>query len=894
MNRRIGDQGETSGRYGPSDARSGGGVLRPDFNGGGGTPVKTVDNTTSVGTVGDFTNQDINGLIAGSGWNTTSLTYSFPTSATDYGAGYSDQSAVSGFQPLIATQQAVVRYAFDLISQYTLLNFTEITETPDTHATLRYAGSSAPPTSYAYYPGTSDTAGDAFYGNIRDTDPMKAGYEFDTILHEIGHNMGLKHGQDDDGVHGVLPTNHDSTSWSLMDYHSYIGADSFYRNVEGSGNTTYMVDDIAALQYIYGANFATQASDTVYSWSPTTGEEFINGVGQGAAVTNTVYMALWDGNGHDTYDFSHYTTDFTIDLRPGEWSTFSSDQLAYLNSADLSIRAPGNVCNANLYNGDTRSLIENLRLGSGNGVATGNAADNTFYAGSGATVTLNGLDGNDTFFMNGNLNATDQIDGGAGFDRVTLTGDYSAGLVFGASTLINVEALSVRVGFNYKLTTNDATVAAGQNLLVNASSLGAANTLTFDGSAETDGTFSLYGGAGGDSFVMGAHFVATDHIDGGGGLDRLTLAGDYSAGLTFGASTLINVELLSLRAGFNYKLTTNNATVAGGQNLLVNASSLGAANTLTFDGSAETDGTFSLYGGAGGDSFVMGAHFVATDHIDGGGGADRVTLAGDYSTGLTLGASTMINVEVLSLRAGFTYKLTTNNATVAAGQTLTVNASSLGAANALTFDGSAETNGAFSLSGGAGGDTLIGGAGADTLIGGAGADTLVGKGGANVFLYKRFTDSTAAAADTLTDWHTGDKIDLAAVDADTSLAGVQKFHLGATAGHVGDIVIAYDAVNDRTSIDLYDSASGTPGGRIWLSGNHADLTRADFNGVGPPPPALAHTIARSAQHFVAAMASVGGGAAALHTSMTLHPAASAGYTLGDAHSHRTLSPRPYA
>ncbi len=35
-----------------------------------------------------------------------------------------------------------------------------------------------------------------------------------------------------------------------------------------------MIDDIAALQYMYGANYTTYSGDTTYTWSPTTGEEF--------------------------------------------------------------------------------------------------------------------------------------------------------------------------------------------------------------------------------------------------------------------------------------------------------------------------------------------------------------------------------------------------------------------------------------------------------------------------------------------------------------------------------------------------------------------------------------------------------------------------------------------
>ena len=437
-------------------------VGRADF--GSGTNVHTVGATSSIGTTGNFTNADVNGLLAGSAWNTNTIAYSFPTASSYYGtsATYSDPAPFNGFQVLSAAQMAVVQKAFQLVSSYTGLVFQQITETATTHATIRLADSAQPSTSYAYYPGTGNVSGDVFYGNIRNQTPSVASYAFDTILHEIGHALGLKHGQDT-STYGALPANHNSTEYSIMDYYSYVGAPStYYTNAAGSGAQTYMGDDIAALQYIYGANYGSNAGNTTYSWDPNTGEERINGLGQEASTTNTIYETVWDGGGVDTYDLGNYSSDLNVDLRPGAWSTFSTAELAYLDGSNLSVRAKGNIFNSDLYNGNTASLIDNVKGGSGNDRLTGNDINNVIDGGAG-NDTLTGGMGADTFvFRNGYGQDTVTDFSAAQGDKIDLAGlsivsSYadviSRASQVGASTVFNF-------GVGQALTLNNVTLGA--------------------------------------------------------------------------------------------------------------------------------------------------------------------------------------------------------------------------------------------------------------------------------------------------------------------------------------------------------------------------------------------------------------------------------------------------
>ncbi|MFC0805128.1 M10 family metallopeptidase [Ensifer sp. P24N7] len=482
--------------------------------------------TTTYATTG---NAYINGLLGDWKWSIKDFTFSFPTSASFYGSGYGNGEPLKGFAVLNAAQQAATRAAFDQFSSVVNVTFTEVTESATKHANLRLASSDAPSTAWAYFPSTAAEGGDAWFNKSSGhySRPIKGNYAYVSFLHEIGHALGLEHAHDGN----VMPVNRDSMEYTVMSYRSYVGASTTtgYTNETWGYAQSLMMYDIAALQHMYGADFTTESGNTTYRWSPTSGEMFINGIGEGAPGGNKILLTVWDGGGTDTYDFSNYTTALKVDLRPGEWTTTSAAQLAKLHYNGSKV-AIGNIANALQYQGDARSLIENAKGGTGSDTITGNAAANALW-GNGGNDRLIGGDGNDNLV--GGAGA-DRLDGGNGTDLANYS-NATAGILADLSspasntgeaagdTYVSIERL-------YGSAFNDTLRGDNYANLLN----GLAGNDVLNGRDGNDtliggnGADRLIGGRGADTFVFQTTAqsapAARDMIDDfASGIDRMDL-----------------------------------------------------------------------------------------------------------------------------------------------------------------------------------------------------------------------------------------------------------------------------------------------------------------------------------------------------------------------------------
>jgi serralysin len=506
-------------------------------------------------------NPAIDGLLAGTAWAGHSLSYSFPGDAADL----SDYSAGNAVDPALlsalnAGQQDTVRAMFAGLGGVANITFTEAV-TPG-GGDLRLYWYRAPDNYTARtlaFPSADPEAGDVQLGAYvvpGFLDQWTPGaYSYFTILHELGHALGLKHPHDEVNGFPAVPAAQDSIEYSIMSYRSYAGQDlGGYTVQSGSYPAGPMLNDIAALQYLYGANWTTNAGDTTYRFDP---EEAV------------VFQTIWDGGGEDTYDLSAYGADLVISLEPGGWSRFGGQYAAL----DTDREAIGNVANAYLYQGDLRSLIENAVGGSGNDEITGNVGANALTGGAGDDTLRGGL-------------GDDLLRGGSGIDL--MAGGEGSDTYY-------VDAVGDRVreaageGGDVVWTGIDWTLEAGQAVEVIRANAGEAG-LTLTGNelgnwlVSGAGADLLIGGGGNDSFYVNG---AEDRV--------MELAGQ-------GSDTVFASIGYALAAGQEIEILRANAGATG----LALAGNEGANRVVGGDGNDTLSGGLgqdTLTGGEGADVF---------------------------------------------------------------------------------------------------------------------------------------------------------------------------------------------------------------------------------------------------------------------------------------------------
>ncbi len=223
-----------------------------------------------------------------------------------------------------------------------------------------------------------------------DADLTFGGYGFQTYLHEIGHSLGLSHPGSYNEVSGESFTylgnaefTQDTRQYTVMSYFGGYQDGTGWQTDGGDElswrfSSTPMLYDVLAIQAIYGADYATRKTNTVYGFNSTAGRDVFD------FTKNTrPILTIWDGNGIDTLDASGFSAQQRINLKAGTYSDIG-----------------GMTRNIAIAFG---AVIENAVGGTGNDSIAGNSANNRLRGGA----------GNDT------------INGGAGVDSAVYSGAYS-------------------------------------------------------------------------------------------------------------------------------------------------------------------------------------------------------------------------------------------------------------------------------------------------------------------------------------------------------------------------------------------------------------------------------------------------------------------------------------
>lgn len=235
------------------------------------------------------------------------LSYSFLTKPNDFfntpWKYVSDIYSLGKFSAFSAQQQAQAKLSLQSWSDVTNIHFVDAGQGDQGDLTFGNFSSSVGGAAFAFLPDVPDALkGQSWYlinsSYSANVNPANGNYGRQTLTHEIGHTLGLSHPGDYNAGEGD-PTYADATyaedtrAYSVM---SYWEEQNTGQDFKGAYSSAPLLDDIAAIQKLYGANLTTRTGDTVYGFNSNTERDFYSAT----SSSSKLVFSVWDAGGNDT------------------------------------------------------------------------------------------------------------------------------------------------------------------------------------------------------------------------------------------------------------------------------------------------------------------------------------------------------------------------------------------------------------------------------------------------------------------------------------------------------------------------------------------------------------------------------------------------------------------